>query len=195
MTRRSRHAEPSIWCWKGISLTPYPAFAIDRHWTVIASNAALPELYVEVSAALLQPPINALRLSLHPQGLAPRIANLAEWRAHVVARLRRQVDITADPVIVDLLQEISAYPVSDGSNPGHSATNQHEVAVPFKVVTDAGVLSFFTTTTIFGTPVDFTLSELALELFFPADAATAAAVRRLSIKTREAPKRMNEAVD
>jgi transcriptional regulator with XRE-family HTH domain len=172
---------------------PYPAFAIDRHWTVIASNAALPELYVDISAALLQPPINALRLSLHPQGLAPRVANLAEWRAHVLARLRRQIDLSADPVIVDLLQEISAYPMPDGIRTAHSTTNQYEVAVPFKVVTDAGVLSFFTTTTIFGTPVDVTLSELALELFFPADAATVEAVRRLSSKT--APKRVTEAAD
>ena len=171
---------------------PYPAFAIDRHWTVIASNAALPELYVGVSAALLQQPINALRLSLHPQGLAPQIVNLAEWRAHVLARLRRQVDITADPVIVDLLKEISAYPMPDGLSPGHATTNQYEVAVPFKVVTEAGVLSFFTTTTIFGTPVDVTLSELALELFFPADAATAEAVRRLGDKTANQPQRPSE---
>src|SRR5262249_49083884 len=77
---------------------PFPAFAVDRHWTVIASNAALPELYVGCSAELLAQPINALRLSLHPEGMAPRIRNLPEWRAHLLAVLRKQVDVTADPV-------------------------------------------------------------------------------------------------
>jgi transcriptional regulator with XRE-family HTH domain len=161
---------------------PYPAFAIDRHWTIVASNAALPELYVGVSAAQLQRPINGLRLSLHPEGLAPRIANLAEWRAHLLARLRRQIDLTADPVLVELLKELLAYPMPNGDSFAHSSTNQYEVAVPFKIVTEVGLLSFFSTTTIFGTPVDVTLSELALELFFPADAATAEAVRRLADK-------------
>ena len=155
---------------------PYPAFAIDRHWYMVASNGALPELYLGVAAELLQPPINVLRLSLHPEGLAPRIANLGEWRAHLLARLRREIDLTADPVLVDLMREASGYPV-----PGGNAVRggiQYAVAVPFKIVTPAGVLSFFSTTTIFGTPVDITLSELAIESFFPADPATAEALRR-----------------
>jgi transcriptional regulator with XRE-family HTH domain len=78
---------------------PYPAFALDRHWCIAASNTALPELYTGVAPELLEPPVNGLRLSLHPRGMAPRIVNLAEWRAHLLFRLRRQIEITADPVL------------------------------------------------------------------------------------------------
>jgi transcriptional regulator with XRE-family HTH domain len=160
---------------------PYPAFAFDRHWTVVASNAAIPQLYVGVADSLLQQPINALRLSLHPDGLAPRIANLAEWRAHVLLRLRRQVDLTADPVLAELLRELSGYPASDGAVSQLPRAVQEYVGVvtPFNIVVDGETLAFFTTT-IFGTPADITLSELAIESFFPADSATADAVRRLS---------------
>src|ERR1700689_5957388 len=87
---------------------PYPAFALDRHWRIVASNAALPELYDGVAPDLLQPPVNAMRLSLHPRGLAPRIANLAEWRAHLLCRLRREVELTADPKPMDLLNAVNA---------------------------------------------------------------------------------------
>jgi len=159
---------------------PYPAFAIDRHWLVVASNAALPELYAGVLPALLQPPINVLRLSLHPHGLAPRIANLREWRAHLLAATRRRIDVTGDQVLAELLREVSEYPVPAAKSPVQIAANDQAVIVPFKIVTSAGLLSFFSTTTVFGTPVDVTLSELALELFFPADAATADIVRRLA---------------
>jgi hypothetical protein len=115
---------------------------------------------------------------LHPDGMAPRIVNLAEWRAHVLARLRRQIEVSADAVLADLLNELSEYPA-----PAHTAepaTTAVSFAVPFRLATDAGVLSFISTTTVFGTPVDVTLSELALESFFPADAATAAALRSLA---------------
>jgi len=83
---------------------PYPAFALDRHWRIVASNSALPELYDDVAADLLKRPVNAMRLSLHPRGLAPRILNLGEWRAHLLFRLRRQVELTADAALIDLLQ-------------------------------------------------------------------------------------------
>jgi transcriptional regulator with XRE-family HTH domain len=152
---------------------PFPAFALDRHWQVVATNHALPELYAGVAAELLQPPINVMRLSLHPSGLAPRIANLAEWRAHLLMRLRRQIELTADPALADLLQEVQAYPAPDVQHPVDYA-----VAVPFRFQTPAGVLSFFSTTTVFGTPVDVTLSELAIESFFPADPETRAFVIR-----------------
>src|SRR5262249_20720008 len=89
---------------------PYPAFHLDRHWGIAASNAALPELYAGVAPDLLQPPVNALRLSLHPRGLAPRIANLAEWRAHLLYRLRRQIEITADPVLIELARAAGRHP-------------------------------------------------------------------------------------
>lgn len=153
---------------------PYPAFAIDRHWRVVASNAALPELYEGCAEHLVAPPVNGLRLTLHPQGMAPRIANLADWRAHILSRLKQQIDMTADPELLALRRELLSYPAP----PDAHELNDDAVAVPFKVHTSRGLLSFFTTTTIFGTPVDVTLSELALELFFPADVATAKAVER-----------------
>jgi transcriptional regulator with XRE-family HTH domain len=159
------------------SQKPYPAFAIDRHWNIVASNAAIPEVYVGVAADLLRPPINALRLSLHPEGLAPRVVNLEQWREHVLGRLRRQVDLTADPLLIDLLRELVRYAKPLASKRAEAPSPEHAVAVPFRVSTVLGLLSFFTTTTIFGTPVDITLSELALECFYPADAATADIVR------------------
>jgi transcriptional regulator with XRE-family HTH domain len=165
---------------------PYPAFAIDRHWQIVASNAALPELYAGVLPALLEPPINGLRLSLHPQGLAPRIANLHEWRAHLLASMRRRIDMTGDQVLIDLLREVTDYPVPAGKAP---IPANDQIVVPFKIVTSAGLLSFFSTTTVFGTPVDVTLSELALEMFFPADAATADIVRTLADGSGDAPSR------
>jgi len=158
---------------------PYPALAIDRHWTLIASNNAVLPLLAGVEPSLLRPPVNALRLSLHPAGLAPRIANLAEWRSHLLARLRRQIEVTADPVLEELLNELCSYPAPDDGVENAGAGEYAGVAVPFRFVTGQGVLSFISATTIFGTPVDVTLSELALESFFPADAATAMALRDL----------------
>jgi len=154
---------------------PYPALAIDRRWTLVASNNAVPRLLAGVDPALLTPPVNVLRLSLHPAGLAPRIANFTEWRAHLLARLRRDIDISADPVLIALLDELRSYP-SAGSGASTASAGEPELAgvvVPFRLTTEGGILSFFSTTTIFGTPLDVTLSELALESFFPADAETA----------------------
>jgi transcriptional regulator with XRE-family HTH domain len=156
---------------------PYPALAIDRHWTLVAANNAVPALMAGADPSLSQPPINVLRLSLHPAGLSARIANLAEWRSHVLARLRRQIEATADPVLEELLNELCGYPA-----PAEVAGDNEEyagVVVPFRLITEHGVLSFISATTIFGTPVDITLSELAVESFFPADAATAKALRGL----------------
>jgi transcriptional regulator with XRE-family HTH domain len=161
---------------------PYPALAVDRHWTMVAANRAVTRLLGGAAAALLQPPVNVLRLSLHPDGLAPRIANLAEWRAHLLERLRRQVEASADATLAELLGELSAYPAPRRPQSASSADDQNYagVVVPLRLVADGGVLSFFSTTTVFGTPVDITLAELALESFFPADAATAEALRRLA---------------
>ena len=152
---------------------PYPAIAVDRHWTLVAHNAAVPALLAGADAALLQPPVNVLRLSLHPQGLAPRIANLAQWRAHLIARLHQQIAATGDPVLAELMRELCEYPVpADGHDVGHEV-DYGGVVVPLQFRTEHGILSFISTTTVFGTPVDITLQELALESFFPADAATA----------------------
>ena len=161
---------------------PYPALAIDRHWTLIAANRIIPLLLAGADAALLSPPVNVLRLSLHPAGLAPRIVNLAEWRAHLLERLARQVEVTADPVLIDLISELRSYPTTGPVNGSQSKENQDYagVVVPLELATDGGTLRFFSTTTIFGTPVDITLSELAVESFFPADNQTAQNLRRLS---------------
>jgi transcriptional regulator with XRE-family HTH domain len=158
---------------------PYPALAVDRHWHLVAANKAVPPLLAGVDASLLQPPVNVLRLSLHPLGLASRIANHGEWRAHLLDRLRRQVDVTADPVLADLLAELRGYPAPRVPVPAKVVGDYGGVAVQFQLRTEAGVLSFFSTTTVFGTPVDITLSELAVEAFFPADQETVEALRRI----------------
>jgi transcriptional regulator with XRE-family HTH domain len=156
---------------------PNPAIAIDRHWTLVAANRSVAPLLAGVDQELLRPPANVLRLSLHPKGLAPRIVNLAEWRAHLLERLRRQVDVSADTALVELLKELRGYPAPP--QPPHEL-NGGGVVVPFKLRHGERVLSFLSTTTVFGTPVEITLSELALESFFPADAETAEAVKTLS---------------
>jgi transcriptional regulator with XRE-family HTH domain len=161
---------------------PYPALAVDRHWQLVAANAALERLLGGAAPSLLVPPINVLRLSLHPDGLAPRIANLAQWRQHLLERLRRQVELSADAVLADLLDELRKYPAparsgrpSDGLNGDFGG-----VVIPLRLVSEGAILSFFSTTTVFGTPLDITLSELALEAFFPADPTTAEALSRLA---------------
>lgn len=155
---------------------PYPALAVDRHWTLIAANDATQRLMADVHASLLQPPINVLRVALHPAGLAPRTANLAEWRAHLLFRLRRQIEVSGDPVLGRLLRELSEYPAPQEAHD----TDRAGIAVPFRLIIGDGVLEFFSTITVFGTPVDITLSELALEAFYPANAATAETLRRMA---------------
>ncbi|WP_437917005.1 helix-turn-helix transcriptional regulator [Sorangium sp. So ce302] len=158
---------------------PYPAVAIDRHWTLVAANGAIGPFLAGADAALLQPPINVLRLSLHPGGLAPRIENSPEWRAHLLARLRRQIDVSSDPALVTLFEELIRYPSQEGSMRPEPAREPDPVAVavPLRLRTEDGILSFLSTTMVFGTPIDVTLSELAVESFFPADQATAEALR------------------
>jgi transcriptional regulator with XRE-family HTH domain len=158
---------------------PFPALAVDRHWQLVSANAAVAPLLAGVDEAL-KPPVNVLRLSLHPGGLAPRIANLTEWRAHLLMRLRTQIEQTADAVLIDLLAELSKFPATNMLKARMPPPRDETagVFVPFQLVTDAGKLSFLSTTTVFGTPIDVTLSELALECFFPADEATAQALQR-----------------
>jgi len=164
---------------------PYPALAIDRHWTIVATNNALAPLLAGASPELLKPPVNALRLSLHPDGIAASIVNWHAWRDHVLARLQRQIDVSADDTLSVLRDELAAYPAPPGAaapDAGDSPFNQ--IAVPLRLRTPLGVLSFFSTTTVFGTPVDVTLSELAIEAFFPADPQTAALLRDFAAKQR-----------
>ena len=143
---------------------PYPAIAIDRHWTLVAANAAVGAFMHVEDESLLQPPVNVLRASLHPRGIAPRIANLGEWRAHVLDRVRRQIDASGDPVLIALLEELRSYPAP----PPRTTHDYGGIVVPIELKTEQGICAFFSTTTIFGTPVDVTLSELAIEAFFPA---------------------------
>jgi transcriptional regulator with XRE-family HTH domain len=158
---------------------PHPALAVDRHWCMAAANRAVAPLMTGVDPELLRPPVNVLRVGLHPGGLAPRTVNLAEWRAHLLAGLRQQIEVSGDPVLVDLLAELRSYDVPAGPSPRVSGPERAAVAVPFRLATEHGVLSFLSTITVFGTPVDVTLSELALECFYPADQGTAEAMRRL----------------
>jgi transcriptional regulator with XRE-family HTH domain len=161
---------------------PYPALAIDRHWTLLGANKSIFPLLGGVAPSLLEPPINVLRMSLHPEGLAPRITNYDEWRAHLLTRLRRQIDLSADKVLIGLMDELRGYP-----NPARADSSRHpskrseaSIVVPLELMTDDGTLSFISTTTVFGTPLDITLSEIALESFFPANTATVEALRQLT---------------
>lgn len=158
---------------------PFPALAVDRHWNLVAANAAAAAFMV-ADPELITPPVNVLRLSLHPRGLASRVVNLTEWRAHILERLRRQIDITADPVLEALHAELKAYPAPPAAVGAAHGDDYGGVVVPLKLTTDQGVLAFISTMTVFGTPVDVTLSELALETFFPADDFTARALISLS---------------
>ncbi|MGN2249243.1 helix-turn-helix domain-containing protein [Frateuria sp. GZRe14] len=158
-------------------LEPYPALAVDRYWQLVASNQATLRLLGGVAPELLEPPVNVLRLSLHPAGLAPRIRNLGQWRAHLLHRLRQQIDASHDPQLIALLRELQALPVPEAT-PGADIASS--IAVPMQLEVDGHVLSMLSTTTVFGTPVDITLAELALESFVPADAATAERLRAMA---------------
>jgi transcriptional regulator with XRE-family HTH domain len=153
---------------------PFPALAIDRHWQLVAANRPVTTLLQGIDdASLLNPPVNVLRVSLHPRGLAPRIVNLAQWRGHLLARLHHQIGVSADPVLARLFDELREYPAPRNGTEAYGS----DVVVPLQLSSPAGTLSLLSTTTVFGTPVDVTLAEIALESFFPADAFTARALR------------------
>jgi len=152
---------------------PWPALAMDRHWNLVMANRMVSVLIGDVAIELLQPPLNVLRLSLHPQGLAPRIANLRQWREHLFERLRQQIHATGDSTLTDLLTELKSYPDDVCGEAVALPGEHHGVLMPFEFHTPQGVLRMISTTTVFGSPVDITLQELALETFFPADEATA----------------------
>lgn len=158
---------------------PFPALAVDRHWNMVASNRVVGHLLVGVDPALLQAPANVLRLSLHPGGLAPKIVNLNQWRSHLFARLRQQIHATADPVLAALLDELQRYPAAPEHGDVRLDGELAGVVMPLRLATAAGVLSFISTTTVFGSPVDVTLQELAVESLFPADEPTAQVLRAL----------------
>jgi transcriptional regulator with XRE-family HTH domain len=159
---------------------PYPALAVDRHWNLVAANRMVSHLLASVDAALLQPPVNVLRVSLHPQGLASRIVNLGQWRHHLFERLRQQVQATGDTGLQALEAELRAYPVPPEGESTRLAGEVLGIAMPLQLRAPSGVLSLISTVTVFGSAVDITLQELALETFFPADEATARALRELA---------------
>jgi transcriptional regulator with XRE-family HTH domain len=151
-------------------LEPYPALAVDRGWHLVDANAAVRLFLDGAPADLLTPPVNVLRLSLHPRGLAGRIVNLGQWRGHLLARLRRQAAATGDPALADLHDELTGYPCRQAELPA----GPDVAVVPLRYRHGDRELSFISATTVFGTPLDVTVAELAIESFLPADAATRA---------------------
>lgn len=161
--------------------TPYPAVAVDRHWNLVLANATAQALLAGVAPELLAPPANVLRITLHPQGLAPAIVNLGEWRAHLLARLRRLVEQSGDAVLERLLEELKTYPtLPDEDQPGGYDSPLPDVIALFRLRSPLGELRLFSTITVFGSPGDITLSELALEAFYPADGETAERLRTIT---------------
>lgn len=155
---------------------PFPALAIDRRWIMLAHNAGIAPLLEGVSPKLLEGPVNVLRVSLHPDGIAPRIANLAEWRGHILSRLRRQLAESGDAELADLIKELSGYPGGEA----HPRVGEGLIAAPLRLKSPSGELSFLSATMTFGSPLDVMVSELAIETFLPADAATAKALQSTS---------------
>jgi transcription regulator MmyB-like protein len=155
---------------------PFPALVVDRHWELLDANASVALLLEGVAPEQLQPPVNVLRLALHPDGVAPRIVNLGEWRAHLLERLKRQVVATHDPQLISLLNELRGYPC-DQPEPSVEMPGPGEIVVPLRLRHGDGELRFMSIVSTFGTPLDITVQELSIEAFFPADAATAEVLR------------------
>ena len=149
---------------------PYPAVVVDRGWNMVAANSSVGVLTEGVAPGLLAPPANVLRLSLHPDGMAPRILNLGEWRDHLLERLGREVVLTGDEALAALLVELGGYPAPEGTDVGGAGG---EIAVPLRLRVGDAELAFFSTVATFGTAVDITVAELSIESFFPADTDTA----------------------
>jgi transcriptional regulator with XRE-family HTH domain len=153
---------------------PFPAAVVNRWWELVDANAGIGLFTAGVRPDLLEPPVNVLRLSLHPDGMAPRIANLPEWRAHLLARLRRQAGATGDPRLFSLYSELEAYPGGQGDEA--EPPQRTDVVVPLRYLAGSRQLSFLSITAVIGTPMDVTVEELAIESFYPADDLTAAAL-------------------
>jgi transcriptional regulator with XRE-family HTH domain len=151
---------------------PYPAIVVDRHHDLVSANDALGALTEGVAPELLEPPANALRVALHPQGLAPRVLNLKEWSAHLMHRLRREAALTADPELRQLHDELAGYP-GVCLEPPRSEGASGAIVVPLRLRSGERELAFFSTISTFGSAVDITLDELMIEAFSPANAATA----------------------
>jgi transcriptional regulator with XRE-family HTH domain len=151
---------------------PYPAVVVDRRWNLVLANSAVELLTEGVAPELLEPPVNALRATLHPEGMAPRILNFEEWSGHLLHRLGREIEATADEELAALRAELLTYPGVQ-AEPRPETVAAAEIVLPLELRHGNGRLSFFSTLTTFGTPTDVTLAELSLEAFYPADDATA----------------------
>jgi transcriptional regulator with XRE-family HTH domain len=153
---------------------PYPAVVVDRYHNLVAANDALDLLLDGVAPELLEPPANGMRVALHPRGMAPRTVNLAEWSSHLLARVRREAQISGDPRLHELYEELAAYPGVHVA-PAHTEIQAADIVLPLRLLDTDGEheLAFFSTLSTFGTAADITLSELAIEAFYPANAHTA----------------------
>jgi transcriptional regulator with XRE-family HTH domain len=159
---------------------PYPGVVIDRQWNIVATNASADLLTLGLPDHVIGPPTNVYRLSLHPDGLAARTTNFVEWADHLLRQLRRSAHLTGDPATERLLAEVLAYPNVARLGPVPPEHHETELLVPMRMATPLGELSMFTTLTTFGTPMDVTLSELSIELFFPSDENSERLFRELS---------------
>jgi transcriptional regulator with XRE-family HTH domain len=155
---------------------PYPAVVIDRHYNLLSGNDAVGVLIDGVDPDLLEPPANTLRATLHPRGMAPRIANLEEWSGHLLHRLRRQATVTGDPELERLYGELSGYPGVSTAAP--EEISGAEIVLPLRLLDGNEELAFFGTVSTFGTAVDITLAELSIEAFYPGNARTATRLMR-----------------
>jgi transcriptional regulator with XRE-family HTH domain len=161
---------------------PYPAVAVDRAWNLVAANSPMDALtaLVDIDPALLEPPINVMRVGLHPRGLAPLMVNLGDWHAHWLGRLERQLETTGDEELAALIEEIASYPVPEPERDPASGLGGSDILGPVRVHgPEGGELSFFGMFATFDTPFEVTTSELAIELLFPADRATAELLENL----------------
>jgi transcriptional regulator with XRE-family HTH domain len=151
---------------------PYPALVVDRRHDLLAANDALDLLLAGVAPDLLEPPANALRVALHPQGMASRTLNLGEWSAHLMRRLRREAQTTGDPQLFELYDELLTYPGVQAAS-AQLEIVQGDIILPLRIRDGDGELSFFSTLSTFGTAADITLAELSIEAFYPSNARTA----------------------
>ncbi|WP_433338978.1 helix-turn-helix domain-containing protein [Spirillospora sp. CA-294931] len=156
---------------------PFPAVVVDRFWNLVDANAAAGLFMEGAPEELLRPPLNVLRLSMHPDGMARHIINLGEWRAHMIDRVRRHVALTADESLAQLYRELRDFPGADPVADAVVPPSGNEVVVPLRLRADGRELSFFTTIATFGSPVDITVAELAIESFYPADETTSRYLR------------------
>lgn len=154
---------------------PYPALVVDATYTVLAANRGVAMFLDGVPESLLTPPLNAMRLTLHPQGLAPRIRNLREWRDHLLAQMERRIALRRSEPLRALYEEVAAYPVPSVDPELADAEAAEPVpyfALPMRIEHDGRILSFMSSISTFNTPMDVTVAELAIETFLPADPAT-----------------------